>query len=704
MISWMKLTFSFSVPSDKLDEAQQETFRVLKQIVDEEDIDLTQILRILGRVKDKLNLAVETDPFRFVETTLAAFTYGDLDGEDLEAWTATLKKFDTLASWNKSQWLSILRKYLTENPSVSVLGKPSQKLYETQKVENIERTEGYKAKYGEEGLKNLQQLLDEAQKKNNEPVPESILNQFHAPDISKIRFIETKMASAGTSSHNTPVLDQEIQSLVEKDIPEGFNLDLHFEHYQSQFVTVNFLVSTREIDEELLPLVDVFFAEMFALPLKLADGTMVDFETAVQKLKADTLSDLIDYGIEGQFEDYLTFQLQVRCDKYDLAVQWLQNALMWTQFTEERLRIILHKYMNGLAERKRRCSTVAFSLLARTMWTNRSLRKAADLFETDEYFKDLFHSLDDPDGVSTLQRNLAKARQSLLNSDSIKVLVTGDVTKLKNPVKTWLPFSEKQFSKAIQHNDNIPYLRDARSENGINVSTIALITPMASSETSYAYVVGKGPIDFLDQDIPVIAVCCEFLQTLEGPMWRAVRGAGLAYGASMILNVEEGLIKLVIQRGTNSGEAIRVCELLVSDFASGKTPIESHMLEGAKNALVHSAATNGENASLVAASNYLNFKLKNRDRSYLKNHLSRVQKVTIQDVEACFKKYFLPLFKPESSMVFIACHTSMTDALKEQLDKAGYKVEVGAVVGSEDDDEFDSEDGSEDDSEESDED
>lgn len=621
--------------------------------------------------------SVEASPVKFSDTAIACFTYGDINGEALRASTSSLKNFEKIATWTKTQWLDILKKYFVENPYVTVLGKPSQKLYESQKVENAERTKQYREKYGEEGLRKLQEILDTAQKKNNTPVPEDVLKEFSSPDLSKIKFIQTTMAAT-----LNPVETNDIQSIIDNDKPENFKLDVHFEHYPSEFTTVNLLLSTRGIDLKLLPLVDVFMTELFALPLVLEDGTELDFESVIQKLKSDTLVDDIDYGINSEFDDYINLNLQVTSDKYSLAIEWLINALIRSQFTEERLKIILDKYINGLPDRKRSGSAVVRSSMNRTIFTNRSVRKATDIFETEDYFKNLQESLESAEGVKDLQQKLNEMRETLLNSGSIKVLVNGDVTKLKNPVKTWLPIEKKCN---LENQNLIPYLKDVRSEKGVAVSKTALISPMASSESSYVYLVGKAPADFTHEDIPAIAVCCEYLQAVEGPMWRGVRGAGLAYGANIFLSLEDGLIKLTLYRGTNSGEAIKVCNKIIADFASGETPIEEHLLQGAKNSIVHSAASNVESASMAAYVNYSNSRLKGRGRNHLQTYFARMGQVTAAEVNKCYNKYFLDLFNPEKSMIFIACHTSMTETLKEQLDKDGYVVEVGAIIGAEDD-------------------
>lgn len=666
-----------SVPTEKLQEAQDLVHKVLKDTLINEDIELSQLQRIIQRVRNKLISSVEASPIKFSDTAIACFTYGDVNGEALKASTSSLKNFDKINSWTKSQWLEILRKYFVENPYVAVLGKPSQKLYESQKVDNAERTKQYKEQYGEEGLKKLQETLDAAQEKNNTPVPEHVLNEFSSPDLGKIKFIATTMATTLNSSESN-----EIQSIIDNDKPDNFKLDVHFEHYPSQFTTVNLLLSTRGVDIELLPLIDVFMTELFALPLVLEDGSELDFESAIQKLKSETLVDDVDYGINSEFDDYINLNLQVTSDRYNLAIEWLINALVRSKFTEERLKIILDKYINGLPDRKRSGSAVVRSSMNRTIFTNRSIRKATDIFETEEYFKSLQESLETAEGVKDLQKKLNKVRNSLLSSGGIRVLVNGDVTRLESPVKAWLPLQEKCY---LEGENLIPYLKDVRSDKGVAVSKTASISPMASSESSYVYLVGKAPDDFNHEDIPTIAVCCEYLQAVEGPMWRGVRGAGLAYGANIFLSLEDGLIKLTIYRGTNSGEAIKVCNKIITDFASSATPIEEHLLQGAKNSIVHSAASNVESASMAAYVNYSNSRLKGRGRNHLQNYFTRMGKVTAEDVKQCYNKYFLDLFDAEKSMVFIACHTSMTETLLEQLNQIGYSVEVGAIIGADDD-------------------
>lgn len=181
---------------------------------------------------------------------------------------------------------------------------------------------------------------------------------------------------------------------------------------------------------------------------------------------------------------------------------------------------------------------------------------------------------------------------------------------------------------------------------------------------------------------------CEYLNAVEGPIWRGVRGAGYAYGASVYMALDSGVLKLDVYRGADTGKALKACEEMIRDFASGKTPIEEHMLEGAKNMVAHNAAYERQNASTSAACNYIDYAMKGRPRDYLKQYLASVSNdVTAESIRSTMKKYFLPLFDSNTSMVFVACHASMTDDLVKKFTEEGYDVEVAGITGGGEDEE-----------------
>lgn len=90
--------------------------------------------------------------------------------------------------------------------------------------------------------------------------------------------------------------------------------------------------------------------------------------------------------------------------------------------------------------------------------------------------------------------------------------------------------------------------------------------------------------------------------------------------------------------------------------------------------VAHNVAYERQNANSSAAFNYIDFSMKGRSRDYLEKYLEAVANdVSVSSVVAVMKKYLLPLFDNNKSMAFIACHSSMTEDVKEKFEKMDIK-------------------------------
>lgn len=69
-------------------------------------------------------------------------------------------------------------------------------------------------------------------------------------------------------------------------------------------------------------------------------------------------------------------------------------------------------------------------------------------------------------------------------------------------------------------------------------------------------------------------------------MWKAVRGAGLAYGAAFDLRVESRHVTFSISDSPNAPAAYKAAGQLIEDLVMGKITITETMLESAKSMLV----------------------------------------------------------------------------------------------------------------------
>lgn len=156
-----------------------------------------------------------------------------------------------LDSWTDSDWAKLLRKYVLDRPinarsksdpagfrffvdapALTVVGKPSSSLADKIKEDAVALIERNKQINGPEGLEKLQKEIEEAQAKNDVPVPNEIIRQFPIPDVDGIEWIKVETArSAGVAKDDS--LQNQVQAHVDAD---GSELPL-FVQFDREFGT-----------------------------------------------------------------------------------------------------------------------------------------------------------------------------------------------------------------------------------------------------------------------------------------------------------------------------------------------------------------------------------------------------------------------------------------------------------------------------------
>lgn len=80
------------------------------------------------------------------------------------------------------------------------------------------------------------------------------------------------------------------------------------------------------------------------------------------------------------------------------------------------------------------------------------------------------------------------------------------------------------------------------SRSDVHLFLQIILYGLSSIESSFAYHVAKGPDSWTHPDQPALTVARAVLNAMEGFLWKFIRGAGLAYGASISHDIESGLI------------------------------------------------------------------------------------------------------------------------------------------------------------------
>ena len=321
----------------------------------------------------------------------------------------------------------------------------------------------------------------------------------------------------------------------------------------------------------------------------------------------------------------------------------------------------------------RRCSSV--------IATPASTTRARSTLVRALYLKHVKHMLKkEPEIISS---QLKEINTALWQPSNFRVLVIANIEKLKNPVTSW-----KTLTGGLDNSKPLTPLEtrlSRLSDLGKNPGNTAYIIPLPTIDSSFALVSTKGPSSYADPAIPALKVACAYLNAVEGPLWIAVRGTGLAYGTSLRQHRDAGQISLDIYRSPDVFKAYNASKDVIEAFVSGKTSFDPLAMEGAISSIVLDFA-NGE-ATLASAAqiSFVRQVVRGQEKDYPKKMLEMVRKVGVEEVKEAMKDIIMPLFDPKNSILIVTCAPIMQEGLVKGFGGMGLKPQVKALADFQDD-------------------
>lgn len=97
-----------------------------------------------------------------------------------------------------------------------------------------------------------------------------------------------------------------------------------------------------------------------------------------------------------------------------------------------------------------------------------------------------------------------------------------------------------------------------------------IIYSVPTSKSTFSHHFTHGPLGQEHADFAALTVALEALNSSNGPIWNAIRGQGLAYGASFGYDHEIGIITLDFYRSPDAYKAFDAVKMMLDDFVSGK--------------------------------------------------------------------------------------------------------------------------------------
>ncbi|GAA5957635.1 hypothetical protein JCM21900_000775 [Sporobolomyces salmonicolor] len=662
-----------SVPAEQLNTLPQKFKDALARIA-KEGIDMTRMTTILERQKLQLLNSMETDAAEVLsDVVVADAVYGAADGKDLQTSLRVMSDYKALDTWSTKEWAAVLEKFYVQAPALTVVGKPSAALAEKVRDDAKAIVEANVKKYGPEGLAELAKKIEDAQAENDKPIPPEILRDFKIPDVDGIEWINVETARSSGIAKEVGGKENIVQKHVDAD---GAQLPLfvQFDHINSAFIQISVVLFPENVPgvspAELRALLPIYLDSFFTLPVTRADGTKLDYEEVVKQLDAETLSYSID--INSPLQEGVTLKIKVSKDKYAKAISWLSDLLYGSTFSVERLKISAAKALQGIPSEKRDGSGVSYAAYRRLISDDVSTNVAMNLLNRAQFLPAFISRLkEEPEAVVS---QFETFRQGLTNPRAIRVQVKGDILGLEKPSSTWL----EQF-KAIQpfpRSELVPVKlsKDVMGTLGKRPAKKIIIYGISSIESSFAYHVAKGPDSWTHEDQPALTVARAVLNAMEGFLWKFIRGAGLAYGASISQDLESGLIYYRVFKSPDSYAAFTAAQKLIEQLVSGEIEIDDLTIESAKSSLAYNTAAKEATISAAASASFTNMLL-GLPPNYGRIALANTKDVSAKDIIRVIKKWIAPMFRPDTSIASIASGLAKMEEIATNFEKLGYEVE-----------------------------
>ncbi|KAI1075677.1 Metalloenzyme, LuxS/M16 peptidase-like protein [Whalleya microplaca] len=667
-VIWFQPT---GVATEKLSFVEQRLINLLKEVASK-PLDMTYLNECIQRERRQVKAQAEESESFYSNNIITDYLFGSRDGSTLKD-LANLGEYDILEKWTDEQWRNFLRKWISDAHHVSILGKPSLELATKLKEVEIARIEKRKQELGPEGLEKLRQRLDEAKAQNEIEIPASVLEKWQVPAAESIHFINSQTARSGLA-RKLGVRQNSAQKAIDQASP-GSPLFVQFEDVPTNFVYITIHVGTSQVPVKYKPLLPLLSDNFFNTHIK-RGGKLVDFEHVVMELEKDTVSYSLEGGSKvGDTESFL-IRVQVEPDKYATAIEWIRTMMFDSVFDVTRLKATVAKQLADIPEAKRDGRVMANEVEMAIHNEASSLLVAKRTLVKAVYLRRIKKLLEkDPDIVLSWFEEL---RKSLFTFENLRVLVTADVSnsKLPDPVKTWDILSKSLDTGAEDINPiTKPYtlLNDeGRSPGSIG----AIIIPMKAIDSSYSVSSGKGLTSFSDPAIPALLVAMQYLETVEGTLWNAVRGNGLAYGVYFAKELDGGYLHFKVYRSPQASKAIIAARDAISALVNGAVAFEKPMIEGAISQLVMTIADDQATMAMTAMQNYIIGAVRGLEPDYNTRLLAKVRAVTVEDIKKAMKTWLLPMFEPGKSNVVVCCAHVMVEKIDEELRELGYKTQV----------------------------
>ncbi|XP_078049942.1 uncharacterized protein C05D11.1 [Augochlora pura] len=574
--------------------------------------------------------------------------------EDLVRRVNQIEDLKKLEMEPESFWLDLLKKCFLDTPMVFVKGIPSLEKQRELTEKEKERVAKQIKELGEEGLRLKQKELEDAIANNNVPVPDELLDSVPIPSTDLISFHQIKSYTTETSE-----VDQDSRFILSR-LPFYTYLD----HVNTNFIYLFAIMDTSSIERKYRPYIPLLLEVIMESPVK-RNEQLIPYEEIVAELEADTVASDTRIGVNGSFRfscgsfsQSAILMLHLEIEKYDKGVRWIKELLYDTKLTSSRLKTIATKMIYDVAQIKRKGYKVVNDLMKGLLYNKDSNQFTCSMLRQQKFLTNVLCRLNDEKEESSVISELEIVRKMLTTPKNMTIYIATNVDKLsslnEDVYKSWdTCFSNLDTSEKTRL-DIIPDSMLIKPPHEISID--GCVTGLGCIESSFLIQSCPCINNYQHVDLAPLLVCLCYLEQLEGPMWKLIRGQGLSYSYRIDVNVNEGLLYFSFYKSTNIIAAYKVVKSIVDTHIT-ENKWEKLLFESAKSSLIFHIIEKEQTVGDLVQHSLLSY-FKKVPHNYSQQMVKRIYAVKLEDMNRIASQYLPALFDPKQCKTTIVCHPS----------------------------------------------
>ncbi|VBB28196.1 unnamed protein product [Acanthocheilonema viteae] len=585
----------------------------------ENSFDAVRMTNMITHLIDKSVSRMETDCHNFVfEVICMHQIYGKY--EELPMRLDHVTELRKMLSLQPEDWIRLARKYLT-NKCVCVMGFPSRDEVTRIATTEKKRIEKQCKKLGKDGLRRCAEKLEKAIRETTVQKPSyELLSEMMIHELENFTMFNVQTLHARTGQNNDEIFKLPLPVCIH-------NVETHFVEFMLVW-------DTKLIPLELRLWMMLYFELMFQSSA-VVDGRKLSYGEIAKLYTRDLISYCGTIGILNHFERFCSLTLKTVPERYVTMLSWLTTFVKGITFEAERAKVAAQSLIGQADEEKRDGCEMRNAILHNAIFHKDSNDYMYGLVQLEEFHKNvLMLTKENPTYVVG---KLEKLREALINAP-INVHIICNTEKIMPFLPTslaWLYRDRKSICELSTSFRNFP--GEAVIYDNFGKQRVIAV---AATESS-----------FLKQSIPfkyqlgskeglAVQLIAQYLSQMEGILFKAIRGNGLAYSVGIDVDLDNQLLSFGIYRSAQLEQAYEKAKEVVFNELER---VDENEFEAAKRSFI-SEIIQAEDTVINAAHRAVFNEFRQLSHQFWLEYIDRIWHAKMREVVECSRNFILDLF------------------------------------------------------------